>query len=236
MENGRNDGFGQEYEVNSHRSHLSGYVLVAGLVLEIVNSVIWYRGPETIAEIIAVLLIVGGVWGEIFFGHKARLAGDKQLAQYEARTAEANEKAAAAQLELVKFRAPRRSLMTNDAKTRIADKLRPFSGINFDIGMGEGDGEQADFVWDLEHVLKSSGWRQAHWGVHGVGISAIVRMGQPVLGSVAAQNVEIHVDPVAKTELLPAAEALVSALQEGALKPERSRSTHTAPTPTHCIF
>src|SRR5258708_7089167 len=71
---------GHEYEVNSHRAHLFGYVLIAGLVLELVNAIIWYKGLETIAEISAVLLIVIGVWGEIFFANKARVAGDRQLA------------------------------------------------------------------------------------------------------------------------------------------------------------
>ena len=33
------DDHGREHEVNSHRAHLSGYVLVAGLVFELVNAV-----------------------------------------------------------------------------------------------------------------------------------------------------------------------------------------------------
>jgi len=79
------DDFGGEYERHTHRAHIAAYVLIAGLILELVNAAIWFHGPETIASIVAVLLIVAGVWGEVHFGHKARLASDKQLAQYEAR-------------------------------------------------------------------------------------------------------------------------------------------------------
>jgi hypothetical protein len=79
-EDGEDGYHGHEYEVNSHRAHLSAYILVAGLVLELINAAIWYKGPETLAEMAAVLLIVGGVWGEVFFGQRARIAGDKQLA------------------------------------------------------------------------------------------------------------------------------------------------------------
>lgn len=100
------DGFDLEYETNSRWAHISAYVLVAGLVFELVNAVIWYKGVQTLAEMSAVLLIVGGVWGEIFFGHRARIAGDKQLAQYKARAAEADARAKEAQLELEQFRRP----------------------------------------------------------------------------------------------------------------------------------
>src|SRR5258708_18410411 len=107
MSNGGQNDFGHEYEVNSHRAHISAYVLIAGLVLEVINAVIWFHGPETIAGIVAVLLIVGGVWGEVHFAHKARLAGDRQLAQYETRTAEANARAEEAKLELARLTTPR---------------------------------------------------------------------------------------------------------------------------------
>lgn len=103
MTEGDKDDFAGEYEINSRRAHLSAYVLVAGLVLELVNAVIWYKGSETVAEMAAVLLIVGGVWGEIFFSHKARIAGDKQLAEYEARTAEANARVAEANLKIAEL-------------------------------------------------------------------------------------------------------------------------------------
>jgi len=100
MPEGSEPDFGSESELNSDRSHRAGLVLIAGLVLELINSIVWFHGPETIAGMVAVVLIVGGVWGELFFSHRARVAGDKQLAQYDARDAEANQKAKEAALEL----------------------------------------------------------------------------------------------------------------------------------------
>jgi hypothetical protein len=73
MPDGGENDFGRKYEINSKRAHVAAYVLIAGLVLELVNAAIWFHGWETIAGITAVLLIVGGVWGEVFFGHKARI-------------------------------------------------------------------------------------------------------------------------------------------------------------------
>lgn len=135
---------GGEYETNSHRAHLSAYVLIAGLVLELLIAFIWYRGSETLAEMVAVLLIVGGVWGEVFFGNKARIAGDKQLAQYEARTAEANQKAQEAILELAALQAPR--VLSREQRGRIVDKLKQFSGTEYDITVSDADPEILNFV------------------------------------------------------------------------------------------
>jgi hypothetical protein len=70
---------GREYEANSRRAHVSAYVLVAGLVLELINAVVWYKGPETVAEMVAVLLIVGGVWGEIFFRQQSKARWRKAI-------------------------------------------------------------------------------------------------------------------------------------------------------------
>ncbi|MBL6616617.1 MAG: hypothetical protein ISP45_21570 [Reyranella sp.] len=99
--------FKSAYERHSRHAHIAAYILVAGLVLELINGFIWYHGIETLASMVAVLLIVGGVWGEIFFENRARKAGDKQLAQYESRTAEANRASQQARLELERMKAPR---------------------------------------------------------------------------------------------------------------------------------
>jgi hypothetical protein len=91
MENGEIGPSDRDYDVNTHRAHLAAYVLIAGLLLELIASVIWFKGTETLVGMVAVLLIVGGVWGEVFFGNKARVAGDKELAEQRARAAEAIE-------------------------------------------------------------------------------------------------------------------------------------------------
>lgn len=156
MSSDGDDDPGRQYEVNSHRAHLAAYVLIAGLVLELINAVIWYRGPETIAEMAAVLLIVGGVWAEVVFGNRARVAGDKQLAQFEARAAEANSKALEAQVELERLKAPR--LLSEGQRARIAEKMRQFAGQEFSgaVTMGVSD---AWTLWRLiAAVLREAGW------------------------------------------------------------------------------
>jgi hypothetical protein len=95
-----------EYETNSHRSELAAYVLIAGLAIELAFA-FFLDGPwlEKVSTIVADVLIVVGVWGEIHFGRKARESGDKLLAESEVRISEANERAANAELELGRIRA-----------------------------------------------------------------------------------------------------------------------------------
>ena len=59
---------------NLRRARIAGYVLLAGLFLEVVSCIIWFHGVETFASLICVALVAGGVAGEIFFEYKARLA------------------------------------------------------------------------------------------------------------------------------------------------------------------
>jgi hypothetical protein len=69
---GRN--FGKDYDHNMRRARLAGYVLLAGLFLEVVSDIIWFHGVQSLVSIICVAIIAGGVSGEIFFENKARLA------------------------------------------------------------------------------------------------------------------------------------------------------------------
>jgi hypothetical protein len=121
------------YEVNNRRAEWSAYILIAGLVLELASALVFQKDwIETVATVIAIVLIVGGVWGEVHFGHKAREAGDRQLAEFEARTAEANAQAAKANNETailrlqldqeIQKRAPRR--LTDEQKAALVAELR----------------------------------------------------------------------------------------------------------------
>jgi hypothetical protein len=146
--------FDREYETNSHRAHLSAYVLIAGLIFEMVNAIIWFRGIETIAEMFAVLLIVGGVWGEVFFGHRARIAGDKQLAQFESRTAEANERAANADLARAKLESRLQPRSINREQWDLIHGLRgKFESINIAY---ETDAETQWFASQLQGAFISA--------------------------------------------------------------------------------
>ena len=66
------------YDLNLSRARTAGYVLLTGLFLEVVASLIWFKGIESLATLIAIALVASGVAGEIFFEHKARLA-DKDI-------------------------------------------------------------------------------------------------------------------------------------------------------------
>jgi hypothetical protein len=66
--------FGKYHDKCSHRARLAGYVLLAGLFLEVVNGIIWFHGIEGLASVISVALMLGGVSGEIFFEYRAKSA------------------------------------------------------------------------------------------------------------------------------------------------------------------
>jgi hypothetical protein len=140
-------------EVNSQREHISAYVLIAGLLLELIASVVWFKGVETVVGMVAVLLIVGGVWGEVFFGKKASDAGDKQLAKYKARAAEAE--LALAQLE--ERLAPRK--MTQEGQKLIADRILPFAGITGEIGTSPPEIESMRLESAIHAALSTGGWK-----------------------------------------------------------------------------
>lgn len=63
----------REYDHNMRRARLAGYVLLAGLVLEVVSDIIWFHGVQSLVSITCVAMITAGVSGEIFFENKARL-------------------------------------------------------------------------------------------------------------------------------------------------------------------
>lgn len=198
--------FGQEYETNTHFSHVAAYVLIAGLLLEVVNACIWYKGIETWAEIVAVLLIVGGVWGEVFFGNRARIAGDKQLAEYRARTAEA-------ELELARIATPRVRLLTPEGAASITEKIAPFQGTNFVVGHAPLSArEQWDLAWQLEPLIAGAGWFPKDW----IGGNTFQKRNWTGVshwyGVANVSNVVIELTPQFRDARLPAATALVEAL------------------------
>ena len=66
--------FDRDANHNLRRARVAGYVLLAGLFLEVVCCIIWFHGVETLASMLCVALVAGGVAGEIFFENRARLA------------------------------------------------------------------------------------------------------------------------------------------------------------------
>jgi hypothetical protein len=149
---------------------------------------------------------------EFFCIHAAVRANQQLKTESDTKLGEALNRAANAEKALLDYRRPRRALIRPKIAV-LAEKLKPFAGTEFDVGIGA-DGEQADCAWDIEEVLRASGWKQLNWGVHAVGVTVIHRNPQsPTLGSVSAVNLEIHLAVEERNRLLPAAEALVAALE-----------------------
>jgi hypothetical protein len=139
-------------------------------------------------------------------------AANERAAIASQRAAEADQKAAEAQLQLIKFREPRRSVLKGNT-TGLIDKLKPFAGTQFDCAFDRSSGEQADFWWDLQPVLISSGWINVPWK-YGTSSGGWSQGGRPETGEVAATNVEIHLLKEQRQRLAPAAVALISALND----------------------
>src|SRR5438045_530415 len=60
------------HDQNLSRARIAGYVLLAGLFLEVVVGLIWFKGLESMASLIAIAVVASGVAGEIFFENRAR--------------------------------------------------------------------------------------------------------------------------------------------------------------------
>jgi hypothetical protein len=137
-----------------------------------------------------------------------------EAAQINERAARLEKEAAEANLKLARITTNRDKLLKREgiAEKMIA-KLLPFKSTQYDAGLGINSGEQADFLWHLiKFVFDKAEWTQVPWRGAGLGLS-FGNSGMPVSGSVAAQNVEIHVHPQSREKFQPAINALISAFK-----------------------
>jgi hypothetical protein len=98
MSNNNNDcDLQSRYEFNSSWAERIAFLIIVGLAVEIA-AVFIFRKPfwEGVSTIVANVLIVAGVWGELIFERRAKAAGDGIVAKANARAAEANAQAAVA--------------------------------------------------------------------------------------------------------------------------------------------
>lgn len=124
MNNGKHGDLKSTYEENSTRAERFAFLILVGLALEIISVFVLSKSLlEALLTIGSTTLILAGVWGEIFFERRAREAGDRIVA-------EANARAAGAQLELARFRRPRVQLLTPEACASIIGELSPFAGTS----------------------------------------------------------------------------------------------------------
>jgi hypothetical protein len=190
-----------------------GGAVVAAVLAEAV--IAWshpsYDSPwERWGSVVANTFVALGVAGEIIFAMMA-FRRDKELKRRsDDKVTKATNRAAKAEEELRELRRPR--FISDENKLTINNRLTPFAGTHFDIGLGQGSGEQANFVWSLAPALWAAGWVQDDWnrdrqdGVH--------QGDRPWVALVWASNVEIHLHPSERARLLPAAEALTAALND----------------------
>jgi hypothetical protein len=127
---------------------------------------------------------------------------------------EQQEKIIALELKLIS-----RATLLSEHAPALVERLKPFPGTKFEIGLDLGSSEQNALAFDLETVLAArSGWTHVDWNagftiplwIFGAG-SGISR---PRWAPVIARNVEIHVPHEYREQLDPAAKALISALND----------------------
>lgn len=135
-----------------------------------------------------------------------------EAAQIQEHSAELEKQTNEAKLALARLTTPRQRLV-NLAEDQIVKRLSPFPGTSYDFGYSIGSGEQANFLWSFRLILEKAHWIQVPWKGPGLGIS-FGNTGLPVSGSVGAQNVEIHLHPESREALKPAANALITSLNE----------------------
>jgi hypothetical protein len=216
--NNAGDQLTNEIERGETRSRWAAWIIVVGLVIEVVLA-LNFQGGKTVVEnwgsVAADILVALGVYGEIHFSGNAARAQKSLQAIIDGKLTDALTRAARAEEQLIEFRKPRRALMTPANLERIIKRLSSFAGTEFDCGMGQG-GEQADFWWDLQPAIVAAGWTHIAWQYPPGPLPLLIKQGpdRPGSGSVGAVNVEVHLHPDHRKRLLPAATALVSVLNE----------------------
>jgi hypothetical protein len=191
----------------------------------VTNAAFWLSWMPTVRNVAAAMVAAGVVlefaegWISEPWRKTVEDARQLHIAQLERETAEA-------QLGLKKLRTDRVTLLTPEARAVILSRLTPFLGTKFDTGASGSSGEQADFLWEFRPLLQTAGWELVPWAGPGLPIS-FGNTGLPVMGTVAAQDVEIHVHPESRAQLGPAAAALVAALNEiGVPAIDRGQNSH----------
>jgi hypothetical protein len=190
----------------------------SGMSLSFLESASYWTGVLAVG-----LTAAAAATGVFFWYFSTSLASVKDAAfnrfkeESKVAVASANEKAAQAtaraleaQLALEKFKAPR--TLTPEQRDRIVDKLKQFSGTEYDITISEYEPEILDFVLTLELVLSTAGWTELDW--KGTG-EALIRGGEKALirEGVAVTNVLIGVQTDQPPELFKFALALSDALE-----------------------
>jgi hypothetical protein len=209
------------YRINSGRSDLFGYVLLAGLALELISAFILEKSLfEKASAVVSDILIVAGVWGEIHFAKRARIAGDGLQAEANARVAEAYQKAETertARVALEAKIAPRRLPMEDAAA--LAQELRGKIPPLYIRSLGGSEARQ--YAQDFFNALFPMGlveFDDPNVGTTRRAPDSLVRLTN--LGFVTSEEtqwrvgVEVYLPPVGNTVFALDADPLVQALRK----------------------
>jgi hypothetical protein len=200
-------------------------LILAGVVLEVAELVAFPHdasSPEQWLRFVGIACIGAGLAIEYTGIRKAREASAEQRRESDDRLAAANQPAEAAKedepaprasSEIAKLESSRSDDIKANAGS-IPDTLKPFSDTCFDGALANNSGEQADLWWALKAALVAANWQQVTWTENG---KAARHDSHPALAAVDAKNVEIHLHPETREKLLPAATALISALNNAGI-------------------
>jgi hypothetical protein len=139
--------------------------IVGGLIFEVIL-LLWFSAEKTKWEtgllIVATLIIAAGVWIEDHFAHKAGDAAEKLQRISDEKIAEANARAAEAQLETERLRGEHIGLQQRLAPRTLskaqADVLQSLKGRVSSINLaGEQDRETWDLIAQISSALVAAG-------------------------------------------------------------------------------
>jgi hypothetical protein len=206
MSNNNVDGDLQSrYEFNSSWAERIAFLIIIGLPVEIA-AVFIFQKPfwEGLSTIVANVLIVAGVWGELIFERRAKAAGDGIVAEAKARAAEANQKAQEAALELARLITPR--VISPEQQRQLVEAVKPFAKTPFDVSI-QPDPEPLALMEQICEALVEAGW---DW--RPVKKISLNRPGKPSVGMHTGQGVQVLVESTMMPEWEPAVLALANVL------------------------
>jgi hypothetical protein len=141
-------------------------IVVLSVVFEFVLAIFhppydspWQRWGSAVADALIALGIIGEVLFGMWSGHiqtELRDRSNKRVADSALRAAEANERAAEAQLALEKLRMPRS--LTVEQQESITEAMKPFAGQKFEGEVASGVPDAIWLWYSIAKALTDAGW------------------------------------------------------------------------------
>jgi hypothetical protein len=187
-------------------------LVVAAVVVEIIIAYIHPPYDSVLNEwggTFADVAVALGIAGEIIFSRM-----DSRIQTEQRRRS--NKELAEAKLELARVITPRCDVIAPH-KEEIIEKLLPFEGTKFDVAHSKWGREEWDFLWWLEEIIEKGKWVFVDWNPGplphpGVFPKRNWTMRVHTYGATNVSDVVVQLDDENREKLLPAATALVDAL------------------------